>query len=710
MADTIAVQPIAEWISIQPALMADAQARNLLRTVVRRLIGVGGNGTAAAAIASIRDEHTAAAMDHSAEWAADLILCINVLCDLRAQGWSFRNAGRAIKALPPLLHLGSVEGEKTRVRNAHLVERDAQLSQPAVRRFVRDMERRRLFRGEWHSIFSLMRDGRELASRLGEIAALPGDRRSELLGDVVDPYVQVVGRGATCEFTGLQLSDVWRYFRHTWTTTYQSTPGRKVFYLIRDRASPNHPVVGIGALGSAIVQLSVRDEWIGWTGSQFIKTIRRTPTVSWARWLDRSLRELIDSVLVADFVRDGVLRRAAIEYPTEDLVHTLLELSKVERRIHHLFPTTAQHKKAAGIMEDAAWREQAQTHLFRSKRAKALADLLEARIRLQAAGFITPTQANLKRALYNPRGVRAIQSILRRIKATHVGIDMMDITVCGAIAPYNRLLGGKLVSLLMASPEIVESYNRRYRRTSSVIASSVAGKTVRRAPRLVLLGTTSLYGVGASQYNRLRFPAELAGGRKGDALEFVELGKTAGYGSYHFSAETMAAIAPVLRRQQRGRPVNSIFGEGVNPKLRKIRSALDAVGFPSDSLLQHGSPRIIYAVALASNFRDVLVGTSRRPKYILPSGGDTMRAIVQYWRERWLSRRIDNSRVLEDVARNTGSYPVTHGARVDLPPLSEESGPLFEQNEPPRQTAAAARSGHRDDITPLVGPTRPGGD
>jgi len=39
---------------------------------------------------------------------------------------------------------------------------------------------------------------------------------------------------------------------------------------------------------------------------------------------------------------------------------------------------------------------------------------------------------------------------------------MMDITTCGAVAPYNHLLGGKLVSMLICSPEVVEYYKDKY--------------------------------------------------------------------------------------------------------------------------------------------------------------------------------------------------------------------------------------------------------
>jgi hypothetical protein len=49
--------------------------------------------------------------------------------------------------------------------------------------------------------------------------------------------------------------------------------------------------------------------------------------------------------------------------------------------------------------------------------------------------------------------------------------------------------------------------------------------------------------------------------------------------------------------------VNSIFGEGVNPLMRKIRDGLTKVGFPTDELLRHGNSRVVYCLPLAENFR-----------------------------------------------------------------------------------------------------------
>jgi hypothetical protein len=255
------------------------------------------------------------------------------------------------------------------------------------------------------------------------------------------------------------------------------------------------------------------------------------------------------------------------------------------------------------------------------------------------------------------------------MKAAHAGVDMMDITVCGAIAPYGPILGGKLVSLLLAGPDAVREYERRYATAVSVIASSMAGKAVVRGPKLVLLGTTSLYGSASSQYNRLKIPAESLGGKSGSYFEFKELGHSVGFGSFHFSTRTLDEIEILQSQQHQGRAVNSIFGEGVNPKLRKLRSGLESIGFPADQVLRHGDRRLVYGIALAANFRDVLLGLAKRRVSLIPTteAGEGTRRLVDYWLRRWLAGRIEREGVLEQVAVHTLVHPVKHGARVALP-------------------------------------------
>jgi hypothetical protein len=64
----------------------------------------------------------------------------------------------------------------------------------------------------------------------------------------------------------------------------------------------------------------------------------------------------------------------------------------------------------------------------------------------------------------------------------------------------------------------------------------------------------------------------------------------------------------LIPRGDDSRKVNSIFGEGVNPLMRKLRDGLAEVGLPADELLLHGNKRVVYGVPLAENFREVLLG------------------------------------------------------------------------------------------------------
>jgi hypothetical protein len=127
----------------------------------------------------------------------------------------------------------------------------------------------------------------------------------------------------------------------------------------------------------------------------------------------------------------------------------------------------------------------------------------------------------------------------------------------------------------------------------------------------------------------------------------------------------------MLARQKGGRRVNSIFGEGVNPRMRKLREAFEIVGLPSDEILQHRNTRIVYAVKLARNFSQVLLGLTPTARYLFPLSTPAKRTkqIAAYWRERWLHGRIGHPGMLDQVARHTLAYPVTHGGRVMLPPL-----------------------------------------
>jgi Domain of unknown function (DUF4338) len=290
---------------------------------------------------------------------------------------------------------------------------------------------------------------------------------------------------------------------------------------------------------------------------------------------------------------------------------------------------------------------------------------LSARAVLSEAFGVKPTAEKLAALAATGYGGDAIRRVLKKAKADRVGIAVADITVCGGVQPYNALLGGKLTAMLAASPEVVLQYRRRYARAQSEIASSVAGRSIVRAPTLVLLGTTSLYGVGSSQYNRIKIPADRLGGAGGDVIRYEELGRSEAFGTSQYSEETLDALVDLVQQSDEQR-VNSIFGEGISPKLRKVRQALDLLNLPSGQFLRHHRPRVVYAVSLIRNLGDHLIGLARKPEYLVPldEGRAPTAAIGAWWRERWLRNRITSDEVLEEVSRHTRIHPVTHGARV----------------------------------------------
>jgi hypothetical protein len=264
--------------------------------------------------------------------------------------------------------------------------------------------------------------------------------------------------------------------------------------------------------------------------------------------------------------------------------------------------------------------------------------------------------------------------VLKKAKADRIGIAVADITVCGAVQPYNAILGGKLVAMLAASPEVVLGYRRRYSAAESEIASSVAGRSIIRQPTLVLLGTTSLYGVGSSQYNRIKIPCDRIGGSSDEAIRYEELGHSEAFGTSQYSEETVDALVNVVQQSDHGQRVNSIFGEGISPKLRKIRQGLDLLGMSSDLLLRHHRRRVVYGVSLVRNLREYLLDMERNPSYLAPveDGPAATARIAAWWRERWLRHRIASEDVLAEVARHTLVRPVRHGARVVVPPPTDQ--------------------------------------
>ena len=68
----------------------------------------------------------------------------SVIVDIVAQGWDFAMTRAGIELRSPRNDGVSPEEQKRRVREGHLLERDAQLREPSVREFIKSMEQRKL--------------------------------------------------------------------------------------------------------------------------------------------------------------------------------------------------------------------------------------------------------------------------------------------------------------------------------------------------------------------------------------------------------------------------------------------------------------------------------------------------------------------------------------------------------------------------------------
>ncbi len=206
-------------------------------------------------------------------------------------------------------------------------------------------------------------------------------------------------------------------------------------------------------------------------------------------------------------------------------------------------------------------------------------------------------------------------------------IYVMDAYVIGALPPYNHLLGGKLISYILSSNEVRKIYKEKYKDQRTLIKN-------RQASDLVLIVTSSLYGKNSSQYNRIKFD---------DKLLYEPIGSTAGFGTLHISNETFESMKNLA--ESRGHSLTNRFGDGPNWRMRVIRTACDEMKLNAEVILRHSFQRGLYAVPLADNWQDFLLGKDKRPKYKnLP-----LRVLVKYWKQRWLEPRKLRSDVINRV-------------------------------------------------------------
>ena len=84
-------------------------------------------------------------------------------------------------------------------------------------------------------------------------------RGIDVLGSEIKPRIEL------CETQ--KQHDLFRLFRYYWSSPASDYVGRRMRILVRDDGLEGRPVIGIAAIGSSIIHIPDRDEWIGWDTS-----------------------------------------------------------------------------------------------------------------------------------------------------------------------------------------------------------------------------------------------------------------------------------------------------------------------------------------------------------------------------------------------------------------------------------------------------------
>ena len=176
----------------------------------------------------------------------------------------------------------------------------------------------------------------------------------------------------------------------------------------------------------------------------------------------------------------------------------------------------------------------------------------------------------------------------------------------------------------MGCNKVKAAYERKYLGRQAVISGN------EHRARLVLLTTTSALGK-SSIYNRLTIP-------KGP--RFVRIGSTKGFGHFHLSGTVFESLREYL--EDCGHPYASghRFGMGPNWKIRVARAALDMLGIDGKAVLKHGIEREVYAVPLANNWREILLGEHRNVRSCTLS----LSEIASFCLDRWVLPRAERDK------------------------------------------------------------------
>lgn len=186
----------------------------------------------------------------------------------------------------------------------------------------------------------------------------------------------------------------------------------------------------------------------------------------------------------------------------------------------------------------------------------------------------------------------------------------------GSLPPYNTILGGKLVAMLMTSDVVRRAFSRKYKDQKTLLKKRVL------PANLLFVTTTGAYGK-SSVYSRLKYEGN-------QVAEFI--GYTQGSGTFHVPNALYEKL--ILYLKKKNYDVGRGYGNGPSRKLRLIDRALSELGFQNGAV--HGIQRAVYLFPTAKNLKDI-IQKNARPKWFRRPVGE----MTNFWRERWAIPRSE---------------------------------------------------------------------
>jgi hypothetical protein len=223
-------------------------------------------------------------------------------------------------------------------------------------------------------------------------------------------------------------------------------------------------------------------------------------------------------------------------------------------------------------------------------------------------------------------------------------VNVMDAYVLGAVAPYNLLLGGKLVASLLRTSELYDEFNSTYGNLEGVISKKS------KSARLLAVTTSSSMG-RSSVYNRLKI----------HGVEYMKsIGFSGGWGHFHVPDDLFVSMRNYLRDLGHECADYHGYGQGPNWRIRVIRTAMSQLGFKGD-LLKHGIRREVFISLLAKNSVELLKSGRGNPDL---ASLQSVAQVGDIASERWLIPRAVSRPEFRAWSRSNWRQLIYHNISV----------------------------------------------